>query len=129
MSDGWLTVEVFDGPFPGHQWWRAHSAGLIEAAITNRARNWYMHEHRWGFVVEFEFATDEDAEAFRQLPAIQAALDAVPDKSAGLLVYRGRGGGSGSRVPRGPRPIRTSDAAARPIPEEHRTLRLELIGC
>ena len=32
---------------------------------------------------------------FRRLPAVQAALDAVPDPIGGLLIYPGRGGGSG----------------------------------
>lgn len=115
--DTWVTIEVFDGESPATTWWRAHNEALIEAGLTNGARGWHHHEHRWGVVVEFEFADDEHAAVFRHLPAVVAVLDAVPDREAGLLVYRGRGGGAGARVPRRPKPIITSDAAALPVPE------------
>jgi hypothetical protein len=117
VSDAWLTIEVFDGEFPATAWWRAHGQALIEAALTNRARYFDHHEHRWGVVVEFEFAEEDTADAFRGLPAVVAVLDAVPDKQAGLLVYRGRGGGAGARIPRSPAPRRDTDAAALPLPE------------
>ncbi len=55
-------------------------------------------------------------------PAVRAALDAVPDPLAGLLVHRGRGGGAGARVPRRPRPV--AGAAALPPPEPEPVLRL-----
>jgi hypothetical protein len=38
-------------------------------------------------------------------PGRPCPLDAVPDPANGLVVYPGRGGGSGSRVPRHPRPL------------------------
>jgi hypothetical protein len=50
------------------------------------------------------FDSDERLERYRTLPVVRAALDAVPDHAHGLLVYRGRGGGSGALVPRRPRP-------------------------
>lgn len=118
MSDTWLTIEVFDGEFPATAWWRAHSQALIEAALTNRVQYWDQHEHRWGVVVELEFNDEAAADAFRALPAVVAVLDAVPDKQAGLLVYRGRGGGGAARVPRRPKPNRGTDAAALPVPED-----------
>jgi hypothetical protein len=117
VSDTWLTIEVLDGEFPATAWWRGHGEALIEAALTNRALNWNQHEHRWGVVVEVEFADEETADAFRALPVVVAVLDAVPDRQAGLLVYRGHGGGTATRVPRSPRPKRGSDAAALPLPE------------
>ncbi|HEY2174883.1 MAG TPA: hypothetical protein VGH85_13830 [Mycobacteriales bacterium] len=112
----WLTIEVFDGDFPASGWWRAHGEALLEAAVTNRAQQWAHHEHRWGVVLELEFADDDAAESYRYLPAVAAALDAVPDKVAGLLVYRGRGGGAGARSPRRPRPHLGAGSAALPEP-------------
>jgi hypothetical protein len=122
--DRWLTIEVFDGDSSASGWRRAHGERLTEAAITNGAERWHWHRHRWGVVLEVEFADEERRDEFRRLPAVQAALDSVPDPVAGLLVYSGRGGGSGSRVPRRPRPRPASDAGAIPEPHEEQWVRL-----
>ena len=76
----------------------------------------------------FEVLFDSDAqwEAFRALPAVRSALDGAPDPVNGLIIYRGRSGGSGSRKPRKPRPAPGSSAMARPEPGEER--RLDLTG-
>jgi len=73
------------------------------AALTRQGRNWWWHRHDRGVVFEVEFDGEDtwsgrrsDAcPPFRRLPAVQAALDAVPDPIGGLLIYPGRGGGSG----------------------------------
>ncbi len=122
--DCWLSIEVFDGEFPANGWRRAHGDDLTEAAVTNGALQWEWHEHHWGVVLEVEFADDERRDRFRHLPAVTATLDAVPDPVNGLLVYSGRGGGSGSRVPRRPRPQPSSGAGALPEPTEERFLQL-----
>lgn len=111
----WWSVEVFHGEFPARQWRDTHSATLIESAISHGAIDWAWHEHRWGVVFEVEFGDDERWEAFRALPAVRAALDAVPDPVNGLLVYRGRGGGAGALSPRRPRPA--AGAGAMELPE------------
>ena len=116
MSE-WLTIEVLDGDFPASQWRQAHSESLLEAAITNGTLDRVWHEHRWGVVLELEFADDERRDRFRSLATVRAALDAVPDPVSGLLVYRGRGGGSGARVPRKPKPAPTAGAASADVPE------------
>ncbi|MBE8525673.1 hypothetical protein ILP97_50765 [Amycolatopsis sp. H6(2020)] len=116
--DHWLTIEVFDGEQSASLWRLARGDALAEAALTNGAEQWVWHEHRWGVVLEIEFATEERRDAFRALPVVTAALDAVPDPARGLLVYPGRGGGSGSRVPRRPRPLPMAGAGAVPVPEE-----------
>jgi hypothetical protein len=113
----WLTVEVFDGDFPATRWRRAHEDALIEAAVSNGASAWEWHDTRWGVVLELLFRADEQLERFRGLPAVLAALDAVPDRVRGLLVYRGRGGGAGASVPRRPRPSPLAVAASLPVPE------------
>jgi len=120
----WLTVEVVDGDFPASGWRRAHEDALVEAALTNGASFWEWHSTRWGVVLELAFDTDERLERFRTLPVVRAALDAVPDRVNGLLVYRGRGGGAGALVPRRPRPAPVSAAAALPEPERSEFVRL-----
>ncbi len=112
----WLAIEVYDGAFPASSWRRAHDAFLSEAAVTHGASAIDWHTSRWGVVVEIAFGTDEQLERFRGLPAVRAALDAVPDPVSGLVVYRGRGGGAGSSVPRRPRPMPMAGAAALPEP-------------
>ena len=63
-------------------------------------------------MLEVSFAEEADWLRFRGLSAVRAALDGVPDPVNGLLVYRGRGGSSGSRSPRRPRPAPTAGAMA-----------------
>jgi hypothetical protein len=124
QMDYWLSIEVLDGERPASEWRRAHGDDLTEAAVTNGARQWRWHEHSWGVVIELEFTSDEQRDRFRRLPAVRAALDAVPDPANGLLVYPGRGGGSGSRIPRRPRPLPMSGAGALPEPHEDQSIRL-----
>jgi hypothetical protein len=116
--DHWLSIEVFDGEHSASQWRISYGDMLTEAALTNGAEQWVWHEHRWGVVLEIEFDSDEKRDAFRRLPVVTAALDAVPDPVRGLLVYPGRGGGAGSRLPRKPRPLPMSGAGAVPVPHE-----------
>ncbi|MCW2705926.1 MAG: hypothetical protein JWQ37_3921 [Blastococcus sp.] len=124
----WLTVEVFDGDVPASGWRRAHENALIEAAVINGASFWDRHSTRWGVVLELVFDSDERLERYRTLPVVRAALDAVPDRAHGLLVYRGRGGGSGALVPRRPRPRPAAGAAALPEPAPDDHLRLSSDG-
>lgn len=121
----WLTIEVFDGAFPARQWRSAHGTALLEAAITNGAGDWAWHEHRWGVVLELAFTDQWRREAFRALPAVLAALDAVPDPVSGLLVYPGRGGGAGAGSRRRPRPSPLSGAAALPDPDPEQLIELK----
>jgi hypothetical protein len=93
---GWWSIEVFHGEFPARQWQDAYSSVLTESAVAAGATGWEWHEHRWGVVFEAEFGEDSRWETFRAIPAIQAALDAVPDPVNGLLVYRGRAAGAGA---------------------------------
>ena len=68
-------------------------------------------------VFEVLFETEEQWQAFRDLPAVRAALDAVPDPVSGLLVYRGRGGGAGASKPRRPKPAPAASAVSLPEPK------------
>jgi len=94
MAEYW-SIEVFDGEIPASQWRASYGAALVEAAISYGAVGWDWIKSRWGVVLEVSFTDDAQWEAFRALPAVRAALDAVPDPVNGLLVYRGRGGASG----------------------------------
>jgi hypothetical protein len=117
MDVYWWSIEVLDGSAVSAGWWRdAHGSALVEAAITNGAYEWEWHRHSWGLLFEVAFRSDERWQAYRQLPAVRAALDAVPDPVNGLLIYPGRGGSSGRVEPRRPRPIIAAGAAT--IPRE-----------
>lgn len=116
MDEQWWSIEVLDGAFPATVWRDSHRSALVEAVLTNRGLDWNWQERRWGVVFEIQFPDEAAWEAFRALPAVVAALDAVPDPVGGLLVYRGRGGSAGASAPRRPRPHAGSGAA--PVPSE-----------
>ncbi len=115
MGEYWWSIEVIDGAeMPAGRWRDAYATALIEAAISHGAKDWYWYRTQWGVVFEVAFAEWDTWSVFRELPAVVAALDAVPDPVNGLMIYPGRGGSSGSRVPR--RPLPRAGAGAAPIP-------------
>jgi len=120
----WWSIEVFHGEQAAGRWRDTYASRLIESAVTAGATSWEWHEHQFGVVFEVEFATEADWAAFRAIPTVQAALDAVPDPVNGLLVYRGRGGGAGTGSPRHPRPA--AGAGAMSLPEPGAEPRLDL---
>ena len=120
----WWSIEVLHGEFSAFGWQQQHDSALIEAALTNGAADGTWHAGTWGVVFEVRFETEEQWQAFRRLPAVRAALDAVPDPVNGLLIYRGRGGGADARKPRKPRPSPAASAMARPEPAQERAVRL-----
>jgi hypothetical protein len=113
----WWSIEVFNGRSSAARWKDAHGEALVEAALTNGAVDWAWHEDRWGVVLEIAFAEEWRWERFYGLPTVQAALDGTPDPVKGLLVHRGRGGTSGTRLPRRPRPLAGAGAVELPEPE------------
>ena len=128
-----MSIEVLDGDFAAWLWAEAHGDSLIEAALQCDVVEWRWHQFGWGTVLELDFADEESWERFRASTAVQAALDAVPDRLSGLLIYRGRGGASSPREPRRPRPFAGAGAAAlefpgewvfEPVPEPPRALRV-----
>jgi hypothetical protein len=128
----WWSIEVFHSESQAASRWQdSYSEALIESAIASGAVEWAWSEHRSGVVFEVCLQDDAGFEAFRRLPAVLAALDAVPDPVNGLLVYRGRGGGAGARSPRRPRPTAGAGAVELPDPESEPVLDLtgaEAIG-
>jgi len=113
----WLTVEVFDAATPASGWLRSWHDRLVETALSSGAIYWDDHVHSWGVVIEFTFADEAARDRFRAHPTLLAALDAAPDPVNGALVYPHRGGGTGAREPRRPRPTPMSGAASLPEPE------------
>lgn len=114
----WLTIEVRNGEMPADGWRHGHGESLVEAAITNAAQEWKWHTPRWGVILELAFGEEHQRDAFRELPAVVAALDAVPDPVFGVLVYPGRGGASGAGKPRRPQPAPVAGAAEAEEPRD-----------
>ena len=112
----WWSIEVLHGESSAFQWQDAYDSELIEAALTNGALDGSWHADRWGVAFEVCFETEAEWEAFRLLPIVRAALDAVPDPVNGLLIYRGRGGSSATGKPRRPRPAPSASSMALPEP-------------
>lgn len=115
-----MSIEVLDGDFPAWLWMEAHGDAIIEAALQCRVLAFEWHRLGWGIVLELDFADEATWDRFRASTAVQAALDAVPDRFSGLLIYRGRGGTSAPREPRRPRPISGAGAATLEFPAEWR---------
>jgi hypothetical protein len=124
MELQWWSIEVFDGAASdgvaqsAARWQDAYGDALVEAAIMHGAYEWAWHRHSWGTLFEIGFRSDDQWPSFRDLPAVRAALDAVPDPVNGLLFYPGRGGSSGRVQPRPHRPISGAGAATLPIEPE-----------
>ncbi len=113
----WWTVEVLDAPgSPATSWRSSYGQVLVEVAVTQRVQAWDWVVRPWGVILELGFLDEGDWLRFRAAPVVRAALDAVPDPVHGLLVYSGRGGGSGAAVPRRPRPAPLQGGAALPEP-------------
>lgn len=120
----WWSIEVFDSSVQAALRWKdSYRTQIVEAAITTGAVDWNWIEHKSGVVFEVCFADDARWEAFRDSPAVQAAIDAVPDPM-GLLIYRGRGGGAGARQPKKPKPSAGAGALELPEPCEQRVWNL-----
>ncbi len=125
VESQWWSIEVLDATRSSAARWRdSYQEVVVSAAVSHGARDWNWQVFHWGILFEMAF-TDESAwMAFRALPAVQAALDAVPDPANGLLIYPGRGGSAGNVLPRRPRPI--TGAGSAPIPREPDRTRLNL---
>lgn len=112
----WYSIEVFDAEFSARSWMESHGDELIYLAQLYGTSDWNWHHHRWGLVLELEFADEFAWERFREAPGARAALEKVPDPMFGLIFHRGRGGSAGSRLPRRPRPFAGAGAMSLPLP-------------
>jgi hypothetical protein len=122
----WWSIEVFSGDkLPASGWRYAYEDELTEAAITNGALYYEWRDTEYGVIFEVLFRADKDWESFRDLSAVRAALDGVPDPVNGLLIYRGRGGAAGGTKPRKPKPAPSAAALELEEPKEERRLRFQ----
>ncbi|MDQ3641307.1 MAG: hypothetical protein M3450_07550 [Actinomycetota bacterium] len=96
----------------------AHGDNLVEAALQCGVIEWRWQHFDWGVVLEIDFADEGGWERFRMSTAVQAALDAVPDRLSGVLIHRGKGGSSSPRMPRKPLPRSGAGAVALEFPGE-----------
>lgn len=112
-----ISIEVLDAAFPASSWRRSYGDQVTGAALSSGASDWRWHEHSWGVVLEIAFPDEEALDRFRGLPAVVAALDAVPDPVNGLVFHRGWGGTSGVGEPRRPRPAAGAGSAELPVPD------------
>jgi hypothetical protein len=117
MAEHWWSIEVLDNPatITANGWRSAYENSLVEAAVAHGAKDWNWARTDWGVVFEVAFDDWDAWSTFRDLPLVRAALDAAPDPLNGVMIYPGRGGTSGSRVPRRPRPIAGAGAAPLPV--------------
>ena len=113
----WMSIEVFDGALSSAgSWQEAWGDQLVENAIVSGALDWQWHRGSFGVIFEVAFEDEEAWDAYRASLGVEVALSAVPDPVRGLIVYKGRGGNSGTRKPRKPRPLIGSGAASLPLP-------------
>jgi hypothetical protein len=124
----WWSIEVFHGELSADRWRDGYGAELAESAVTRGALDWSWHRHSWGVVFEVCFEDETAWTAFRELPVVRAALDAVPDRVNGLLIYRGRGGGAGRPSRRPHRPGAGAGALELPEPAGERIVDLTGTG-
>lgn len=113
-----LSIEVIDAAFSASSWKFAHGDVLSATAVEWGAQEWRWVERPWGVVFEVAFRRESAAEHWLSLPAVKAALDAVPDPIAGLVFHRGWGGASGSGEPRRGKPAAGAGGAEVPIPDD-----------
>jgi hypothetical protein len=83
-----MSIEVLDGEFPARLWMEARGDSLVEVALQCQLIEWRWQHFGWGSVLEIVFDNEADWERFCATPAVQAALDAVPDRVSGLMIYR-----------------------------------------
>ena len=79
-SDGAIpSIGASPGTYSARQWKDGYGEALLEAAITHGAKEWAWVFQGWGVLLEIGFADEADWLRLRATPAVQAALDAVPD--------------------------------------------------
>jgi hypothetical protein len=113
-----IAIEILDAAFPASSWQRAWGDALTTSAMEWSGLDWQWREFTWGLLFMVAFPTEAEYEEWRRLPAVIAALDAVPDPVSGLIFHRGWGGTSGSGEPRRGKPLTGAGGAEVPEPVE-----------
>lgn len=119
MADRYeIALEIIDGPFSASSWQRAYGDVLTNAAMEWSGLDWDWREFSWGLLFMVAFPSEDEYLAWRNVPVVIAALDAVPDPVNGLVFHRGWGGTSGSGEPRRGKPLVGAGGAELPEPVE-----------
>ncbi len=113
-----IAIEILDGAFPASSWQRAWGDSVTNAAMSWSGLDWDWRSFSWGLLLMIAFPSEAEYEQWRQVPAVIAALDAVPDPVNGLVFHRGWGGTSGSGEPRRGKPMAGAGGAEVPVPED-----------
>lgn len=113
-----MAIEIHDAAFPASSWQRAYGDALTKAAMGWSGLDWEWRSFRWGLLFLVAFPSEEEFEQWREMPAVIAALDAVPDPVSGLVFHRGWGGTSGTGEPRRGKPLAGAGGAEVPRPVE-----------
>ncbi len=118
----WLTVAVMDDiptsdapRVSARLWWENLGTRLVGAALQFSPQDFEVIFRSWGVVFEVSFANQSLADAFRASAAMHSVMEQLG--SLRVEVTTGRGGGTTrARLPRHPRPLLGSGAAAIPLP-------------
>jgi len=94
-----------------YRWRDSWADALLEAALTHGVRDWAWQTPDWGVILELDFSSEDNRDAFPGLPLVRAALDVAPDAVLGVFVIPGRGGSQGAAVRRRPRPSPFTEGA------------------
>ena len=118
MAD-WYSIEVSNSASGSARTWsEAYGDVLTGIALAEGATSWAWRHESWGSVLEVEVSDEAAWTRFLTVDAVKASLEAIPDPVNGLSIHPGRGGSSGSRDPRRPRPRIGSGAASVPLSVE-----------
>ena len=119
MADRYeIALEIIDGPFSASSWQHAYGDVVTNAAMEWSGLDWEWREFKWGLLFMVAFPSEDEYLAWRSMPVVIAALDAVPDPVNGLVFHRGWGGTSGSGEPRRGKPLVGAGGAELPLPVE-----------
>lgn len=115
----WYSIEVSNSASGSARTWsEAYGDVLTGIALSQGASSWNWRHEPWGSVLEVELPDEAAWSRFLAVEAVRASFEAVPDPVGGLSVHPGRGGSSGARDPRRPRPLVGSGAASVPLPAD-----------
>ena len=116
----WWSIEVMHGEFSGFRWQGQHDSALIEAALTNGARDGTWHADSWGVVFEVLFETEEQWQTFRACLPSARRWTPSPIRSTGCSFTAAVAAEQVPASRAGPSPPRLRGDSL-PEPEESRT--------
>lgn len=83
----WLTIEVQHAVSSAYRWRGSWADALLEAALTHGVRDWAWQTPDWGVILELEFSSEDNRDAFPGLPLVRAALGSAPEAVLGVSSF------------------------------------------